>query len=103
VRSEVTQQAFIFVHRLCWIWAMTDTAALATTDTSAAMSDARELGHSYLRLGLGLGLFFPHIFCNRAPCVFECWVAWAVGRASGGASGAVVVGHRAEGGGVERC
>jgi hypothetical protein len=40
VRSQVTQQAFIFVHRLCWIWAMTDTAALATTDTSAAMPES---------------------------------------------------------------
>jgi hypothetical protein len=31
-RSQVTHRAFISLHRLCWIWAMVDTAALASTD-----------------------------------------------------------------------
>jgi hypothetical protein len=52
---------------------MADTAALASTDTSAAMPVSRELGHSYLRLGLGLGLFLPAHFLQQGSLRF--WVA----------------------------
>jgi hypothetical protein len=82
VRLQVTQQAFIFVHRLCWIRAITDTAALATTDTSAAMPVSSAI-QSHLRLGLGLGLFLPAHFFKQGPLRF--WVAGA-GRAAGQAA-----------------
>ena len=97
MRSQVTQQAFNFVHRLCWIWAMTDTAALATTLTSAAMPVSSAIAGSYLRLGLGLAAHF----LQQGPLRFL--VAAGRGRVAGRvarrAGVVVVVGHRTRGGG----
>jgi hypothetical protein len=69
VRSQVTQQAFIFV--------------LDLRDNRHGDDCLDCLGHRYLRLGLGLGLFLPAHFLQQGPLRF--WVVWA-GRAAGRAA-----------------
>jgi hypothetical protein len=45
--------------------------------------DARKFGHRYLRLGLGLGLFFSAHFLQQGPlCFLVAWVGQAAGRAA---------------------
>jgi hypothetical protein len=58
---------------------LSDDRYRGTREYGDQRGDARELGHSYLRLGLGLGLFLPAHFLQQGPLRF--WVA--AGRVAG--------------------
>jgi hypothetical protein len=61
VRSQVTQQAFIFVH-LAAVLDLRYHGHGGAVHDGHKRGDARELGHHCLRLGLGLGLVLPAHF-----------------------------------------